>query len=1247
MVKNVTSSFSTPNKPIHKVQRFEDFYRHFQDKPGVYKYQEKIKNIESKGGNVLIIIYEDLLMSDSQIAEMLRKDPEALLEDAVEAFKNLLKFQSGAKLPYKDYFVRIFTKDEKSPLAKPIRGLRAADIDQLVWIKGITVRSSTIRPKLLKGNFECLICGAIFEVVQLTSKIKWPRFCTNKNCKAKAQSDFRLISKKSEFIDWQSISIQEMPEDLPPGRIPRSIQAILTHELVDCVKPGDRVKIMGVFRSVIANSLKNFNSNLFKTFLEVNFIDPEDKSDEIIDITKDELNKIENLAKEPLIQKKIARSIAPSIYGREDLKMACALSLFAGTRKRNLGGGYKRGDIHVLFVGDPGTGKSVHGNEQIYVGQNTINSKNWKIRRIGNFIDKLIDENRNQVIKKESTEILKLDNKNKYYTFSINPKTLKTKISRIREVSRHKSDNLIKIITKTGRSVLATSNHSFTTILNGKLQILEASQLNKDIYLPIARSIEVPEEYEEFNVTKYLNQNDLVYSNLINNNDLLVKTGEITLVKAAKNCNINKETLVSYLASPPINFSNNWIRCKNDNTWIPKKIAFDECFGRIVGFFLAEGDIIKNAIRITNYNPEIIDLIESDFIKIFERISRYDEDHTIQFHNASLSKIFKQVFGTGAENKKIPDEFLFTPEIFRRNILSAYFSGDGYIEKNSLYLTALTKSKSLAYSISDLLATVGIFSTIRKKVVRSGEYEGHIFYKNILTGEEVFKFHKKIGFLCSVKKNSLILSLKNAASKSRYQRKDIIPNFGAILKKITSDLGLKSNRNTWQRNFLAELRGKTQRQRAGRTYLLNKLTFFDELYKERNIKFSKDLERLKILTNSDILWDKIEEINTINKKTKVYDIGTDDDHFILANGNLIVHNSEVLKNAVEISPRGLYTSGKGSSAVGLTAAIIKDTETGQMNLEAGAIVLANGGVAAIDEFDKMDSADRSALHEGMEQQTVSIAKAGIVATLKSQTAIIAAANPKSGRFNTYKTFAENINMPPSLLSRFDLIYKVLDKPDPAKDAQMAEHILRNATVIYDEDLGDSEEEKIVAPIESELLKKYIKHARRTCHPLLSEEAKERIKEFYLGLRGQYESEDGVVSILARNLDALVRMSEAYAKMALRDKVIKEDVEEIIKLFKRYLKDTGYDKETGKFDIDMILAGQPRTKINKLMRLMDRLREIAEENEWKALEMDSIIQILELEENLDKEFIKNSIKEAVREGTLYEPKTNFIKFARKS
>ena len=154
----MTTQAPTPSRPINKVQKFEDLYRLFQDKPGVHKYQDQINDIYSKGGNTLIILYEDLLAFDSQLADMIKNDPESLLKDAVEAFKNVLKFQSGGSLSNQNYFVRITTKDEKSPLAIPIRGLRSIDIDKLVWYKGILVRISIVRPKLVEASFECHLC---------------------------------------------------------------------------------------------------------------------------------------------------------------------------------------------------------------------------------------------------------------------------------------------------------------------------------------------------------------------------------------------------------------------------------------------------------------------------------------------------------------------------------------------------------------------------------------------------------------------------------------------------------------------------------------------------------------------------------------------------------------------------------------------------------------------------------------------------------------------------------------------------------------------------------------------------------------------------------------------------------------------------------------------------------------------------------------------------------------------------------
>lgn len=697
-----------PSIPINKIKRFEDFFRLFQEKPTEFKYRDKISKIYAEGENILEFLFEDLNAFDPALAEMLKNNPEDVILDIIEAFKNLLKFHApGGKLKDEvEYFIQISTDNDSNLIL--LRGLRSKHIDKLIFTRGILLRASTVRPKLENAIYKCLRCDTEFPQIQLSNTLIWPNHCMNPKCKANTQKDFIFISKKSDFIDWQKITIQETPEELPAGRIPRSIDGILIKDLVDKVRPGDRVKIMGAFKSLPQKNAKGKGSLIFKTFIDVNSIKASDKEDKDFYPTPEELKQIKELAAEPYIQRKIARSIASSIYGREDLKLATALCLFGGTRLKKIDGTYRRGDIHVLFVGDPGTGKS-----------------------------------------------------------------------------------------------------------------------------------------------------------------------------------------------------------------------------------------------------------------------------------------------------------------------------------------------------------------------------------------------------------------------------------------------------------------------------------------------------------------------------------------------------EILKAAVNVSPRALYTSGKGSTAVGLTAAVVKDPDTGTMSLEAGAIVLADGGIAAIDEFDKMESQDIAAIHEAMAQQTVSIAKAGIIATLRAQTGIIAAGNPYQGRYNKYKTPTENIRQPPTLLSRFDLIFIVMDEPDKAKDAQLAEFILEQATGDFTK-ISQNADEPLI-PINHDLLKKYIHYARNNCFPVLTQEAKDKIKEYYLDLRGKYDAEQAIVSILARNLEALIRLSESYAKMALRDKVLIEDVEEIIKIFNRFLRDVGYDESTGKFDIDRIFTGQTRSKINKITKILDRIKNMINENDGNAVELENVIEILEMEEDLDREFIEETIDQAVKEGTLYKPRNKYIKF----
>ena len=285
--------------------------------------------------------------------------------------------------------------------------------------------------------------------------------------------------------------------------------------------------------------------------------------------------------------------------------------------------------------------------------------------------------------------------------------------------------------------------------------------------------------------------------------------------------------------------------------------------------------------------------------------------------------------------------------------------------------------------------------------------------------------------------------------------------------------------------------------------------------------------------------------------------------------------SEMLKFCARIAPRGLYTSGRGSTAAGLTAAVVKD-KTGIMMLEAGAVVLGDQGLVSIDEFDKMKPEDRSALHEVMEQQSASIAKGGIVATLNARTSILAAANPMYGKYDPFKNITENVNLPIPLLTRFDLIFVVRDIPTEEKDTRIAKHIIQRNT------LTGTDKKSV---IEVNLLTKYLSFAKRGI-PELTSEAEAKILAYYLQMRN-VESEE-MITVTPRQLEGIIRLSTARARLLMKDKVEEEDAERAIFLIQSMLADAGVDVNTGKVDLG-VLQGKPRSEVSKMQLFMDVLK----------------------------------------------------------
>ena len=344
--------------------------------------------------------------------------------------------------------------------------------------------------------------------------------------------------------------------------------------------------------------------------------------------------------------------------------------------------------------------------------------------------------------------------------------------------------------------------------------------------------------------------------------------------------------------------------------------------------------------------------------------------------------------------------------------------------------------------------------------------------------------------------------------------------------------------------------------------------------------------------------------------------------------------SSFLEAVDELAPRSTYASGKGATAAGLTASAVSDDfGDAEWGLEAGAMVLADGGVACIDEIDKVRDDAVSSLHDALESQKVRVNKAGINATLCSRTALLAAGNPKYGRFDEYESIAQQIDLDPTLMSRFDLMFMVSDSPDEEEDRAVVQHMIRSRRAAAKEELGqeltEAERKSIEPAIPREVLRAYIAYAKESVTPYIPEgniDAREHLEKEFIKLRlaNQHE-DDNPVPITFRQEEAVERLAEASARVRLSNEVTKEDVDIALSLVKDSMKQVGVDPETGEFDADVVETGQSKSQRDRRKEVLGL---ISEHEPVKIGELGSLSDV-------DGDKLEHDVESLKNRGQIYD------------
>lgn len=1091
-----------------QIKRFGEFFD--------LSYGAAIVENLRKGNKFLVVDFAELIKFDPELAEQLLEEPDEVIRAAELAIED-----SGREGDLKKFKVRFRNLPKTQHIM--IRNIRSNHIGKLFWTEGVVRQKSDVRPQAIVAKFECPACGNTISVPQLDKKFHEPSRC---GCGKKGR--FRLLSK--ELVDVQGIVLEESPEDLEGGDQPKRMQIFLQCDLVSPLSekrtsPGSKIRIGGIIKEVPITLQTGGQSTRFDLLIEANCVEGVEENFSDITISSEELKAIKELAEDPKIYDRLISSIAPSIYGHERIKEALILQLMGGLKKERKDGVSIRGDIHILLIGDPGSGKSqllkrvskispkgryVSGKGVSGAGLTATVVKDEFLRGWSLEAGALVLANKGLCVAGDTSILLangsvmpmqqvyeeRLKGKD-ICVQSLDTKTFKICEQKVLGVSQRIAEKLLEIKFDTGDKLHITPEHPLPAWDNG-LRWVPCGKLKA------GASVVLP--------TEFISKKDVENAALLELCGMIATDGHLT----------KKKYGISFYSA---------------EKWMIERAKYlvNACFGK-------EMHVHKN-----------------------NRGSLHAHIGSKEIHE----KIKNFGIPVGKKNGLIDCALLNLSYDDVRAFIIGAINGDGSISnrKGGGIVSLITQNSQTAETYRKLLRKIGVIGRIRKifskggGVVKKGEYL--IFHVCITGRENIAKL-----------RDSRLEPTKLAALNKILERRSMdgrIPHVDELIESVRAEL------KHGQKQALY-MNGIKQSQ-------------LDDGYGVKRRTLQRALEALAAL-------------------------------LILPTNSL-----QALKNAAQDNVH----IGKIISLKEIPPAEVFNLQTDAKedpNYIANFIPVHN---CMIDELDKMSTEDRSAMHEALEQQSVSISKANIQATLRAETTVLAAANPKFGRFDPYgEAISKQINLPTTLINRFDLIFAIKDQPQHDKDEKMAKFILG---MHQNPDVENVE-------LDTKLLRKYIAYARQNVHPKLSDGASEEIQSYYLKMRasGTVEGEMKAIPISARQLEALVRLSEASAKVRLSNTVTRKDAKRAIDILHYCLSEIALDKETGQIDIDRISTGIPsseRSKITIIKELIDKLSEKS-----KQIAVQDLIDMAK-ERNINEGDVDEVIERLKRSGDIFEPKPALI------